>query len=151
MNFKRKSSLIKPGLQLNLVVYFLAATILSLVLQFTLFAWRIVETSHNLVADGNALMADLPDILVDVFLLSFGLLVPLTLMIGIVTTFRTAGPIHRFETFLRGVSLREHPRPCSLRKEDQLHDFCDLLNRATEPLREQCVEPEEEDDETLAA
>ena len=60
---------------------------------------------------------------------------PLTYAVGILTTFRIAGPLYRFETFLNQVLAGEKPERFRLRKGDELQDFADLLNAVTEPLR----------------
>jgi hypothetical protein len=58
-----------------------------------------------------------------------------TLVVGILATFLVAGPLYRFEQFLRASLNGENPPDCRLRKGDELSEFCGLLNDATRHLR----------------
>ena len=61
---------------------------------------------------------------------------PLTFLVGVLTTFRIAGPVYRFEQFLAAVRRGERPSDFHLRKGDELTDLAALINEATGPLRE---------------
>jgi len=65
------------------------------------------------------------------------------LVFGILLTFRLAGPIYRFEQYLRSVARGEQIGPCKIRKGDELQFLCDAINDATEPLRMERVTPQE--------
>jgi len=80
-------------------------------------------------------MSAMPGLLVEVMLVSFAVLLPLTAAVGVLVLFRVAGPLYRFEQFLEAVMRGEHPEECHIRKRDELQDFCKLLNRVTAPLR----------------
>mgnify|MGYP005703992283 CR=1 FL=1 len=86
-------------------------------------------------------MEAMDGLLIKVVLTSFVMFLPLVYAVGILTTFRFAGPIYRFEMFLGQVRRGENPADCRLRKGDHLKDFCELLNDVTRPLREE-QEPE---------
>ena len=58
------------------------------------------------------------------------------LSVGVLFTFRIAGPVYRFEQFLSAVVRGERPRDFRLRKGDQLTELAALINDATRPLRE---------------
>ena len=73
----------------------------------------------------------------NLFLTSAALFLPLVFAVGVLTTFRFAGPVYRFEQFLKNVIAGKAPADCRLRKGDHLQDFCQLLNQATAPLRVQ--------------
>ena len=83
----------------------------------------------------DELFDEIPGALLISFAVAFLLLAPLSLAIGVLTTFRVLGPLYRFRMFLRQVADGTPPGPCKIRKTDELHDFCDLLNEVTEPLR----------------
>lgn len=85
--------------------------------------------------DSTLLMEQVNGLLFRVLGISALVILPLTLVVGILTTFRIAGPIYRFEKFLESVARGERPQACRLRNGDDLVDFCELLNRVTEPLR----------------
>ena len=72
----------------------------------------------------------------------------ITFVAGILLTHRIAGPIYRFTSFLKGVNRGQHPDICRIRPNDELHDFCALLNETTAPLRDK-HQDEEAADETI--
>jgi hypothetical protein len=59
----------------------------------------------------------------------------MTLSVGISATHKIVGRSNRFRIYLTELAAGEHPEPCRIRKDDELQDLCELLNRATEPLR----------------
>jgi len=133
--YKRRKKLIDPGLQLRLTGAFVAMSALSLLLQFLLFAQYLSDAAAALPHDGPVLASGINGLLGKTLLVSFAVLLPVTLAVGILVTFRVAGPLYRFTQFLGSVSRGEHPGECRIRKGDELHEFCALLNRVTEPLR----------------
>jgi hypothetical protein len=136
---RRKIKLIKPSLQLKLTAIFVAISALSLLLQAVLFMNSITRVALDLPHDGFAMMNQTGGLLRDVMLTSFLVFLPLTFAVGVLSTFRIAGPIYRFEMFLNQVRRGEKPADCSLRKGDNLQDFCQLLNEVTAPLRSGAV------------
>ncbi|TDJ66240.1 MAG: hypothetical protein E2O39_16830 [Planctomycetota bacterium] len=133
--YKRKIKLIKPRFQLKLTMVFVGFSALSLLLQFVLFTSSLTEAALVLPQDGAILMEQTSALLMKVILTSCLLFLPLIFMVGILTTFKIAGPLYHFEQFLNAVHRGEKPADCKLRSGDDLHDFCDLLNRVTAPLR----------------
>ena len=133
--YKRRIKLIKPGLQLKLVVMFAAVSATSLLLQYLLFSSRFSELASTLPDGGAHLMAVLPRILIEVLFMSFAFLLPVMLCAGVLATFRIAGPIYRFEQYLKQVVAGEATGPCRIRDGDELWDLCDLINEATAPVR----------------
>jgi hypothetical protein len=78
-------------------------------------------------------------LLLEVLLFSFAVLLPSVLAIGVLLTFRVAGPIYRFERYLEDVAAGRDTGPCRIREGDQLQELCDRINAALEarPLRAQ--------------
>jgi nitrogen fixation/metabolism regulation signal transduction histidine kinase len=74
--------------------------------------------------------------LVEALLVSLLFLVPMTVGVGILATFRIAGPIYRFETYLDQVARGEEVGPCKLRKGDQLQGLCEKINEALAAARD---------------
>lgn len=132
---RRRIKLIKPGLQLRLTGIFLGLSGLGFLLQSLHVGLRLSEVAGNLPHDGTYLVSMLPELPIEILLFSFGMLMPLTMAIGVLVTFRIAGPIYRFEQFLKAVHGGKQVGPCKLRKGDELQDLCDLINQVTEPLR----------------
>lgn len=69
------------------------------------------------------------------FCLSLAILFPFVLGLGILVTFRYAGPMVNMKNHLRRIANGEDPGPCRLRKGDQLHDLAEAINQATAALR----------------
>ena len=134
-HYKRKIKLIKPDIQLRLTLTFVGVSALALTMQFLLFANTIAEAALTLPNDSTLMVEAMDGLLVKVILTSFVLFLPLVYAVGILTTFRFAGPIYRFEVFLGEVMRGERPADCRLRQGDHLVDFCELLNDVTAPLR----------------
>lgn len=132
---KRRIKLIQPKLQLKLIGAFLFMSALALNLQFILFTSSLTQLASELPEDGTLLVERIPGHVLQIFLISFLIFLPLTFCIGVLVTFRVAGPIYRLETYLKQVIRGEKPDDCRLRKGDELMELCELINRATAPLR----------------
>lgn len=140
--YKRRIKLIKPSLQMRLTLIFVGMSALSLALQFVLFLSSMSRVALALPNDGAILWDELNGHLLGLLGMSFLAFLPLTFGVGILTTFRIAGPIYRFELFLKQVIAGDFSRRCGLREGDQLHDFCDLLNQAVDSMRARIPESE---------
>lgn len=136
-SFQRRRKLIKPGLQLRLTLLFTGLSALSLALQFVLFQAQLADAALELPSDGERMLALSQGIVLRSLGWSLLACLPLTFLVGILSTFRFAGPVWRFETFLRAVRRGERPKDFKLRKGDQLVELGDLILDATRPLREE--------------
>jgi len=132
----RKKKLINPSLQLRLVLIFLCTAGAAVQVEAILIALTLSRLAGKMPNDGGILRAALPDFLRTNLLLTLALLIPLTLGIGVVATFKIAGPLYRFEQFLKAVRDGEQTEPCRIRKGDELQGMCTLLNEVTAPLRQ---------------
>jgi len=137
--FQRKKKLINPRLQLRLVAIFLCAAGLAVQVEAILVALTLSRLAGKLPNDGAELIEQLPEFVRTNLLLTFLLLAPLMIGVGIVATFKIAGPLHRFEQFLRAVRDGHQVQPCQIRKGDELQALCTLLNEVTAPLRERAA------------
>ena len=133
--YRRRIRLIRPKLQIRLMASFLGIAVLALALQYMVFLRVLTETALTLPNDGAVLMTELTSQLGMVFMISMLLLLPASFAVGLLVTHRVAGPIHRFETYLRQVIAGETREACRLRKGDELKELCELINRATESVR----------------
>ena len=95
---------------------------------------------------GTYLAAQLPSLLGSIALTAFLILLPATSVFGILITFRTAGPIHRFKQHLASVARGEQPGPCRIRKGDELQDLCDAINEALAQARREAPMPSDRRD-----
>lgn len=134
---KRSIKLIQPGLQMRMVGAFLGLSVLGLLTQVLMLAAQLTSTASEMPTGGLYLARELPGMLTQSLLVSFLLLLPAVLLIGIRITFKIAGPLHRFERHLDEIRKGEWPEPCRIRDSDDLQDFCELLNGALESARAQ--------------
>jgi len=135
--YRRRIKLIKPKLQLKLVGVFVGLSALGFLLQSLHVGLRLSELAASVPEGGNYLMAVMPELPLEILLVSFGMLLPLTIAVGILVTFRIAGPVYRFEKYLKAVIRGEEVGPCRIRKGDEFQELCELINQATAQLREQ--------------
>lgn len=134
--YKRKKILIRPRLQLLYALVFTSTAALYVFLQTILFHWTLDRIAARVPTGSEAVLSQVMVAMRTNLLITFLILVPLTLWLGVYVTFRVAGPLYRFEQFLKSVNNGERPGPCRIRKTDELHDICALLNEVTAPLRE---------------
>jgi len=134
---RRRIKLIKPRLQLRLVGVFVGLSCLGFLLQSLHVGLRLSELSTTIPEGGPYLMAVLPELPLEILAVSFGMLLPLTVAVGVMVTFRIAGPIYRFEKYLMDVHEGREVKPCRLRKGDELQELCEIINTVTEPLRKE--------------
>jgi hypothetical protein len=134
--FRRRRRIIKPRLQLKLVAGFVGVSALGFLLQYLLLAKELTAFADTLPVDGARLLAATPGILAGVLAISFGILFPLTFVVGVLMTFRVAGPIYRFEQYLGAIARGEIPKErCRIRDGDELWELCETINDAVATLR----------------
>jgi hypothetical protein len=135
--YRRRIKLIKPKLQLKLVGVFVGLSALGFLLQSLHVGLRLSELAASVPEGGSYLMAVMPELPLEILLVSFGMLLPLTIAVGILVTFRIAGPVYRFEKYLQSVLRGEELGPCRIRKGDEFQELCELINQVTAALRQQ--------------
>jgi hypothetical protein len=136
MKSRRSQKLIEPRLQLKFAAVFLttaAAVVLAQAFGLFFTLDRLAQTLPN---DGHMVQMEVAAIIQRNCLITLGLVAPLSLIVGVLTTFRVVGPLYRFRIYLRQLVAGKDPGPCRIRQGDELQDFCDLLNDATTPVRE---------------
>jgi hypothetical protein len=134
---QRKKNLIRPTLQLKITLVFLSTSASLMALMAFLTIWLLTDDSAGAVGGSSQVLREVMPVLLKAFLISMAILIPTTLVVGVLATFLVAGPLYRFEIFLNSIRNGERPSDCRLREGDELQDFCKLLNEATRPLREQ--------------
>lgn len=128
--YKRSRKVIQPGFQLRLVGTFTGIGLLALLLQFLIVGFRLSRAVADVETGGGHIADELPSVMLDTLVFSLGMLTPVLFGLGILLTFRVAGPAYRMERYLRAVARGEEQGPCSIRKGDHLQDLCDALNEA---------------------
>lgn len=134
---KRRQILIQPGLQIRLCLTFLCVSLLCITFQFVLLQMALASAAQTAqaaaeAADGavTAVSPELLGIGRQHLLWSIIVLVPVTFLIGIRTTFRLAGPIWKLERHMERLSAGEEPGALFFRKGDEFQDLPDLVNDA---------------------
>jgi len=135
MRYRRRIKLIKPRLQIRLVGTFMGISALSFLLQGLLLAQSLARLATSMPTGGHYVLESMAEMLFHVLLLSFGVFMPLTFAIGVLVTFRIAGPIYRFEQYLGQVARGEAVGPCRIRSSDDLHELCAIINQALERIQ----------------
>jgi outer membrane murein-binding lipoprotein Lpp len=134
VKYKRRIKLIKPRLQISLTMIFMGLSALGILMQFILFQSTLTKLATGLPNDGSRLMEQMNGSLLVVLGVTLLAILPLTYLVGVLTTFRIAGPVHRMQTFLGEVEQKGYTHPCKLRKGDQLQDLVAQLNATLEAL-----------------
>ena len=142
----RLRRIVRPGLQMHLTLTFLGLAALSLVFQYLLFTKVVAGAAANLDIEAGRALEELYAGMMTAVLWSLGVVLPLTLVVGVMVTHRVAGPLHALETWLERLARGEVREAARIRQGDLLQDFCELLNRATRPLWQGQVPPQEEPD-----
>jgi len=132
---RRTTKLIHPRLQLTLVSWFLGVAFVALVLQVLLLGAFLAELAARIPDQGAVVAAEANGMLMRAFVVSLLFLVPVTLGVGVLITFRIAGPVYRFEEYLDRIARGEEVGECRIRKGDQLQGLCDRINAAVAALR----------------
>ena len=130
---RRRIKIIRPKLQMKLTLTFVGLTLLALMLQFMVFLRTMTSIAVTMPSDHDVLMDAIPEVLVQSLLL----------------TFRIAGPVYRFEMYIKQILRGENPGECKLRKGDELNELCGLINQVTQPVREK-LEQSKTEQETKA-
>ncbi|QDV09034.1 hypothetical protein Poly30_45900 [Planctomycetes bacterium Poly30] len=148
--YKRRKKLIKPRLQLRMSGIFVGLVTLMLLLQSALLTASLHHVANTMPNDSALLLGQTNDLAIRLVLISAAVFLPLTLMVGVLSTFRIAGPLYRFERFLLAVQNGENPGDFTLRDGDELKDLAALINSSTAPLRQDGAHDASESDTTTA-
>jgi nitrogen fixation/metabolism regulation signal transduction histidine kinase len=133
---RRAKKLIEPRIQMRFALIFLTTAALAVLVQALVVSYLMMATADSLPNDGALLKSRVLDVLASGLGVTMLMLVPLTLLVGITSTHKVVGPLYRFRVYLTQLAAGERPAPCRIRQNDEQQDLCELLNRATQPLRE---------------
>ncbi|MEM7166359.1 MAG: hypothetical protein AAF581_12905 [Planctomycetota bacterium] len=130
---KRRQILIQPGLQMRLCLTFLCVSVLCITFQFVLLQMALASAAQTAQAADAATPAVSPELLGigrEHLLWSIIVLIPITFLIGIRTTFRLAGPIWKLERHMERLAAGEDPGELYFRKGDEFVALPKLVNDA---------------------
>lgn len=131
---KRKKKIIKPQLQWRIMIVFAVLAMTSVMLQAIVLGTTLVIVADQMPNDGYILESKIQSLIWTGLLGTVVFLLPLNLLIGRALTFKIAGPLYRFEVYLKQIAAGERPGPCRIRKDDELQELCQILNEAVAPL-----------------
>lgn len=130
MTYKRRNKLPKPTLQLKVVAAFLLVGALCTVFQYVILHRALGELLEAFPGIRATFLPQTQEILARSLFHTLALFLPLTLGVGILVTFRIAGPLKRLEIHLKQVIDGTASGPCRVRRNDELQDLAALLNQA---------------------
>ncbi len=131
----RRRRLIKTGLQFRLIGAFGSVVLLALFCQFLLVTYFLGREAAQIEGVGGQLAELIPGVAMKVLGLSLLVILPAFFGLGVMITFRIAGPVYRFEQYLHSVASGNQLGPCRIREKDELHSLCAAINLATEAQR----------------
>ncbi|MFN0058369.1 MAG: hypothetical protein ACKVX7_07915 [Planctomycetota bacterium] len=130
----RRKKLINPPLQLKMVCVFLALSLAGL----ATFGWLSAVTTMRLTTALSFEQADFArQALLQNFVGTLVVLIPVTVVVGVLVTFRVAGPAYRMEKHLDEIIAGKNPGACRIRQRDEFQSLCRKLNEACDALRAQ--------------
>lgn len=136
---RRRRKLVRTDLQLKVVFITLFVASFCLLVNFQLVLAGLWALHSSLVSASNyeSFLDGVRRLVVQKFLLSLVIAVPLSTTVGILYSFTFSGPIYKFKKYLSELADgAPWNQTCTLRKGDQLVDLCDALNAAIGQLRE---------------
>jgi len=131
----RVRKLVRPRLQLRLTFSFVGLAFLALAFQFVLFTSVMSQTLEQAPGAFSEQFVAVAGAYRRVFLISLGVVLPLTALVGVMTTSRIVGPLFNISRFLQRTLDGHRPEDCRLRSGDEYQDLAELANRVTAPLR----------------
>jgi hypothetical protein len=132
--YKRRIKLVDPLFQIHLTLIFVGLSAMGLVMQFILFQSSLSKLSSQLPSDGAVLMEAVNGALPGLLGLTILVILPLTYIVGVLTTFRIAGPIFRMKAYLRDAAEHGYTGPCRLRKGDKLTGLAHQMSLTLEKM-----------------
>lgn len=133
---RRQQKLVPGSFQLRVALGLIGLSALALGIQFLYLCARLTFLAQRVdAAEGNVVEA-LPGLMLELFVLSVLVLVPVLFIVAIMTTFRIAGPLYGLERYLRSVADGNAVGRFSTRKGDRIDGIRDALNDALDTVRE---------------
>ncbi len=136
---RRRRKLVRTDLQLKVVFITLFVASFCLLVNFQLVLAGLWALHSSLVSASNyeSFLDGVRRLVVQKFLLSLVIAVPLSATVGILYSFTFSGPIYKFKKYFSELADgAPWNQICTLRKGDQLGDLCDALNAALGQLRD---------------
>ncbi len=134
--YRRSRRLVLAGLQLKLAAAFALLAGISAVVQALVLVHALSSLAREVAQAESVVFSQASALVRQNILISLALLVPPFLIAGVLITFRIAGPIYRFQKYFEDLAKNGYSGPCTIRRGDELQDFCRTINRGIERLIE---------------
>lgn len=137
----RRKKLIRLDVQLRVVLIALCVASFVLLINFQLCMTGL-EVSKGKFSVGTSpyfALEGLRSLLVSRFLVSIALSIPMAALVGVLYSFKFAGPIFRFSKYFHDLQAGSWNQRCAVRKGDDLQDLCVSINGAIDPIRDSMV------------
>ena len=105
---------------------FIGLSVAALLCQF-LFMGILLTNVMRGFPGAEDLLPEVPTIVFKTVVFMAILQLPILFM-GLIMTFRVAGPIYRFEAYLKALARGDHSGPCSIREKDEFGFLNDAIN-----------------------
>ena len=130
--YRRRRKWVRSDIQLKIILMTLsvATIVLAINFQMNLFALSSIQGHPETSIDG--VFHQINGSLLRQLLLSFCLVVPLSIWVGAIYAFKFCGPIYRFRGYFQELLEGRWDQPCTLRAGDDLQDVKDSINAAIE-------------------
>ncbi len=131
----RKNKIIKTSLQFRVVGAFMAVACVAALFQVLLTNHAMMDIVRASPVVGDQMLALVPGLLVRNLAITLGVLIPVTLVVGILVTHRIAGPVFSMERYLLRIAAgKPIEGPCRLRDRDNFRELCQAMNAAVARL-----------------
>lgn len=134
--YKRRKKLVRADVQFRVVLIALLVASLVLLVNFHLSLTAVggVAAKWSNSLEAGLALKELKSCILSRFVLSVGVLVPLAIGLGVVYSFKFAGPIYKFKKFFTELKTGPWNSRCALRKGDDLQDLCGAINAGLRPM-----------------
>ncbi|MBI4586669.1 MAG: hypothetical protein HY717_21870 [Planctomycetes bacterium] len=134
--YKRKKKLIFPDIQLKIILGTLFVGVIGILINFQMGLLGLWAINQNASSTIEGTLEQIKGLFLKEFLVSLCILIPLSISVGVVYSFRFCGPLYRFRKFFMEFPEGRWDAAVSLRKGDQLHDLKDSINLTLNSLRD---------------
>ena len=133
----RTKRVIAPGFQFKVTVRFLCIALTLTLAQTFILNHTMMEVVRDLPHDEGIMLALWPELLLENLLFTLAYSIPITIVGGLLITFRVAGPEYRIKQHLSSLIRGEDPGPCRLRKGDSLGEVAELVTQLRSRLHQE--------------
>ena len=135
---RRIRKLVRPDVQLRVVLIAVVVTCLALIVHFQAGLLALSTTSARFVGktDPSLIFSELHHVMITRLVICASIMIPVAVAAGVLYSFKFCGPIYRFKQYFLELKQGRWDKPCAIRKGDDLQDLCGAINDAMAPLQD---------------